>query len=84
MLGDVRRPMPNYRIVKRSGKTYCYYAQKKVLWWWVDLPMHSFSSAVDFDACETPSHSQELVEKYIEQVLLKKGQKEIVVKEYEN
>jgi hypothetical protein len=71
-----------YRIVERPGKTYCYYAQKKVLWWWVDLPTHSLSAYRDTPACETPSHSQELVEKYIEHIVMKK--KDIVVKEYED
>lgn len=68
-----------YRIVRRPGKTYCYYAQKKVLWFWVDLPSHSLSSWKDKPPCETPSHSLKLVEDYIEHV----AQKEVVVKKYD-
>lgn len=75
--------MTKYRIVKRPGKRYCYYAQKKVLFWWVDLPLHSLSGWEDTPACETPSHSLELVEKYIEHVVLKNPEKEIVVKTYD-
>jgi hypothetical protein len=71
-----------YRIVKRPGVgTYCYFAQEKWLWGWIDLPTHSVSAYYDTPACETPSHSQELVEKYIEHIVIK--QKDIVVKEYD-
>ena len=68
--------MKKYRIIKRpSAGTYCYFAQEKWLFGWVDLPTHSCSD------CETPSHSLELVEKYIENIVLKK--KDIVVKTYD-
>jgi hypothetical protein len=73
--------MTKYRIVKRNNhQTYCYFAQKKVLWWWVDLPTHSCSSYGDFECCETPSHNLNLVEKYIEQVMFKN--QDTVVKVY--
>lgn len=68
-----------YRIIKRpSAGVYCYFAQKKVLWWWIDLPQHSLSEWKGRPACETPSHSQHLVEQYIENMLI-----DIVVKTYE-
>jgi hypothetical protein len=73
--------MTQYRIVKRpSAGTYCYFAQKKVLFWWVDLPTHSCSEWKGTPGCETPSHSQDLVEKYIECVIM---HKDIVVKTYD-
>jgi hypothetical protein len=73
------RRMTRYRIVKRpSAGTYCYFAQKKVLFWWVDLPQHSLSEWKGLPSCETPSHSQELVERYIENILM-----DIVVKTYD-
>ena len=71
--------MTQYRIVKRpSAGTYCYFAQKKVLFWWVDLFQHSLSEWKGLPSCETPSHSQELVERYIENILM-----DIVVKTYD-
>jgi hypothetical protein len=75
--------MTKYRIVKRNNnEIYCYFAQKKVLWWWVDLPQCSYSGWKDRPPCETPSHSQELVESYIECMIFK-NKDEVVVKVYE-
>jgi hypothetical protein len=83
MLVDAPRLMPKYRIVKRpDAGTYCYFAQEKWLWGWVDLPQHSVSGRDEYPrGAETPSHSQELVENYIEHIARK--QKDIVVKEYD-
>jgi len=71
---------PRYRIIKRPYAKYdCYFAQKKTLFGWVDLPNHSLCEP----PCETPSHSLKMVEEYIEYVVLKKHQHDIVIKEYE-
>ena len=74
---------PKYRIIKRpSAGIYCYFAQKKTLFMWIDLPMHSLCEYDGRPSCETPSHSLKLVEDYVDYVILKKHQRDIVVKEY--
>ena len=74
---------PKYRIIKRpSAGINCYIAQKKTLLGWVDLPNHSLCENDGRPSCETPSHSLKLVEDYVDYVILKKHQRDIVVKEY--
>jgi hypothetical protein len=77
--------MTKYRIVYRAGERYCYFAQKKV-WnlFWKDLSMHSCSGGEGYPrGAETPSYSQELVEKYIEHIAMKQNVKDVVVKTYD-
>lgn len=77
--------MAKYRIVHRpSSGLYCYFAQKK--WFnlfWIDISGGSTSGGPGYpNGAENPSHSQELVEKYIEFFVMRPPQ-QTVVKTYE-
>ena len=85
--------MTKYRIVRRVNDTehyvnkdYLYFAQKKLFnLFWVDCRTFSCSAGHGYEkGAETPSHSQELVEKYIEHILPKVNEpRQTVVKTYD-